>query len=164
MDYLTLTDAELIAQCEVDTYRASGPGGQKRNKTSSAVRLRHAPTGVIAHATESRSQHENKARALRRLREKLALELRAPVDLDRFCCSGELAALFHAPPGKKSVEFLRGARALLDLFDATGCSVRDTAARVGVTTGQLSRVLTGDERLLRAANALRTARGLHALR
>src|SRR5204862_463400 len=63
-----LTDDQLLAQCAVDTYRASGPGGQKRNKTSSAVRLRHHPTGLLVIAEESRSQHENKARALRRLR------------------------------------------------------------------------------------------------
>ena len=67
-DWGRLTDAELIAQCDVDTYRASGPGGQKRNKTSSAVRLRHEPTGLIAIAEESRSQHENKAKAVKRLR------------------------------------------------------------------------------------------------
>src|SRR6478672_1087724 len=69
----------LLAQCEVDTYRASGPGGQKRNKTSSAVRLRHPPTGLIVIAEESRSQHENKAKALRRLRRALYLELRNPL-------------------------------------------------------------------------------------
>src|SRR5438309_5189967 len=73
-----LTDAQLLAQCEVDTYRASGPGGQKRNKTSSAVRLRHSPTGLIVIAEESRSQHENKAKALKRLRKALFLELRDP--------------------------------------------------------------------------------------
>src|ERR1043165_818207 len=71
-----LTDAQLLAQCEVDTYRASGPGGQKRNKTSSAVRLRHPPSGLIVIAEESRSQHENRARALRRLRQALFLKLR----------------------------------------------------------------------------------------
>src|SRR5947199_7787327 len=71
-----LTDAQLLAQCEVDTYRASGPGGQKRNKTSSAVRLRHPPSGLLVIAEESRSQHENKARALRRLRQALYLKLR----------------------------------------------------------------------------------------
>src|SRR5262245_41989882 len=77
-----LTDAQLLAQCEVDTYRASGPGGQKRNKTSSAVRLRHAPTGLIVIAEESRSQHENKAKALQRLRKALYLELREAFGAD----------------------------------------------------------------------------------
>src|ERR1044071_5173690 len=74
-----LTEPQLLAQCEVDTYRASGPGGQKRNKTSSAVRLRHTPTGLIVIAEESRSQHENKAKALKRLWHALFLELRDPL-------------------------------------------------------------------------------------
>ena len=65
--WTVLDDDQLLAQCEVDTYRASGPGGQKRNKTSSAVRLRHSPSGLIVIAEESRSQHENKAKALKRL-------------------------------------------------------------------------------------------------
>src|SRR5688572_12235046 len=77
--WTALTDAQLLAQCAVDTYRASGPGGQKRNKTSSAVRLRHPPSGLLVIAEESRSQHENKARALRRLRRALYLKLREPV-------------------------------------------------------------------------------------
>src|SRR5437588_3997635 len=77
--WTSLTDAQLLAQCEVDTYRASGPGGQKRNKTSSAVRLRHLPSGLIVIAEESRSQHENRARALRRMRAALSLKLREPL-------------------------------------------------------------------------------------
>src|SRR5215213_5057723 len=77
--WTALTDDQLLAQCEVDTYRASGPGGQKRNKTSSAVRLRHPPSGLLVIAEESRSQHENKARALRRLRRALYLDLREPI-------------------------------------------------------------------------------------
>src|SRR5262245_24347930 len=77
--WTALTDEQLLAQCDVDTYRASGPGGQKRNKTSSAVRLRHTPSGLLVIAEESRSQHENKARALRRLRQALYLKLREPV-------------------------------------------------------------------------------------
>src|SRR5437588_5804913 len=74
--WTALTDAQLLAQCEVDTYRASGPGGQKRNKTSSAVRLRHPPSGLVVIAEESRSQHENRDRALRRLRRALYLKVR----------------------------------------------------------------------------------------
>src|ERR1700730_8226351 len=77
--WTALPDYQLLAQCEVDTYRASGPGGQKRNKTSSAVRLRHPPSGLLVIAEESRSQHENKAKALRRLRKGLYLDLREPI-------------------------------------------------------------------------------------
>src|SRR5437764_2607707 len=75
-DWTGLSDGQLLAQCEVDTYRASGPGGQKRNKTSSAVRIRHPPSGLLVIAEESRSQHENRARALRRLRQALFLKIR----------------------------------------------------------------------------------------
>src|SRR6202521_3572698 len=74
--WTSLSDSQLLAQCEVDAYRASGPGGQKRNKTSSAVRLRHPPSGMLVIAEESRSQHENRARALKRLRQAFYLKLR----------------------------------------------------------------------------------------
>ena len=56
-DYLSLDDAALLAQCDLHTYRSSGPGGQHRNKVSSAVRLRHRATGITAHGDDSRSQH-----------------------------------------------------------------------------------------------------------
>src|SRR5438094_5356395 len=91
-NWTALTDAQLLAQCEVDTYRASGPGGQKRNKTSSAVRLRHRPTRLIVIAEESRSQHENKAKALRRLRQALFLELRDIVSTAELAGRPELSA------------------------------------------------------------------------
>ena len=81
-NWARLSDQQLLAQCAVDTYRASGPGGQKRNKTSSAVRLRHEPSGLIVIAEESRSQHENRARALRRLRQALYLKIRDDIPVD----------------------------------------------------------------------------------
>ncbi len=61
-------DAGLLAECDVETFRGSGPGGQHRNKTESAVRLRHRPTGIVAQATERRSQSQNIGVALDRLR------------------------------------------------------------------------------------------------
>ncbi|KAK9205432.1 hypothetical protein WN943_015699 [Citrus x changshan-huyou] len=83
-NYLELTDDELLRECEMDTYKSSGPGGQHRNKCESAVRLKHVPIGVIAQAAEDRSQHKNRASALSRLRTLLALKVRSSVNLDAY--------------------------------------------------------------------------------
>lgn len=68
----------LLDECVVTPYRSSGPGGQKKNKTESAVRVRHVPTGIVRIATESRSQSANKLRALARIREALEARSRRP--------------------------------------------------------------------------------------
>jgi ribosome-associated protein len=64
-------DDALLAQCDVQTFRAGGPGGQHQNMTDSAVRLVHRPTGVTVTSRAQRSQYLNKMDALRRLRFKL---------------------------------------------------------------------------------------------
>jgi protein subunit release factor A len=56
----------------VTFYRSTGPGGQHKNKTESAVRIKHLPTGIIVTATESRSQHDNRRKAMERLAARLA--------------------------------------------------------------------------------------------
>jgi len=64
-------DEALLAQCDVETFRAGGPGGQHQNVTDSAVRLRHRSTGLTVTSRAQRSQYLNKMDALRRLRRKL---------------------------------------------------------------------------------------------
>jgi protein subunit release factor B len=71
MIILPESDADLLRECEIDTFRASGPGGQHVNKTESAVRLRHVPSGVVVVSRQERSQHQNKALCLLRLRRKI---------------------------------------------------------------------------------------------
>jgi hypothetical protein len=137
-----LTDEQLLAQCELDTYRASGPGGQKRNKTSSAVRLRHPPSGLIVIAEESRSQHENRIRALRRLREAFYLKLREP--LANLATQAQMPAIEDCRTkagrlsvGKKDARHWPAAGVVLDVLESTGARVSDAAVLLGVSTANL---------------------------
>ena len=67
------TDLEVLAnEVEITVYRASGPGGQHRNTTDSAVRVHHPPSGVTVVATEHRSQLRNRTLAMERLAARLA--------------------------------------------------------------------------------------------
>jgi len=159
-----LTEDQLLAQCEVDTYRASGPGGQKRNKTSSAVRLRHLPTGLIVIAEESRSQHQNKARALQRLRRGLFLHLRDELPLEARTPDAVAALPDYATArgadgrlalGAKDHRFWPAVGVVLDVMTFCEGQVAAAAELLAISTGNLIDFLQVDTKVWQEANRIR---------
>ncbi len=173
-DYLALDDQALLAQCDVHTYRASGPGGQHRNKVSSAVRLRHRPSGISAHADQSRSQHDNKRLALRRLRMKIACSLRGGLDpaepvplvLRQYLFTargGAAAGRRRLQVGRRDPHYWQVAAYLLDVLGHFQGHLAPAAAHLGISTGNLVALLDQDRHARAAAQALRKAHHLRPL-
>ncbi|MEM8873295.1 MAG: peptide chain release factor-like protein [Planctomycetota bacterium] len=136
------SDSELLAECRLEHFRGPGPGGQKRNKTSNAVRLTHLPTSVSVTAVETRSQKQNLAAALKRLRRRLVLEQRRrPTDPSAF--------IRH---GRWSATSLEALAVLLDHLADAQWSVSDTAARLGVSTASIAKAVTRDGETLTVVN------------
>ncbi len=156
--WTALDDGALVSQCAVDLYRASGPGGQKRNKTSSAVRLRHLPSGIIVIAEESRSQHDNRAKALKRLRRSLWISHRQPPPPDA------ANAFSGGWPTTKSPGFLPAAALVLDMLDAMEGRVADAARELETGSAALAEFLRQDEDVWREAAQIRQRHGLPVLR
>ena len=161
--WTSLSDTQLLAQCAVDTYRASGPGGQKRNKTSSAVRLRHLPSGLSVIAEESRSQHENRAQALRGLRQRLYLKLREPLApkarRPRPWPRGRTSArrgtgAADCTWAQRPALLARGRRRAGRVAGA-GRRVAEAAAALGTRTANLIDFLQADDKVWQEANQMR---------
>jgi len=165
-DYLSLPDERLAAQCDVNIHRASGPGGQHRNKVSTAVRLLHRPTGVSATAYDSRSQQTNRRQALARLRMHIACRQRRPVDPAAALPEVVQSCLFAArggprkgarrlEVGRKDRRFWQVGQYLLDVLAAREGRLAESAEAMGISTGNFVSLLKQDRHLLAAAQDIR---------
>ena len=161
------SDEAFARDCRWEAFRGSGPGGQKRNKTSSAVRAIHVSTGITAVATERRSQAQNRQAAMERLRHRLTLQVRQPIDVAPFQRprwftdlvepTGRLAV------GERDARYLNLLGFVLDVLDARGWSISDAASLLGMSSGGLSGFLARDERAWRYLNEMRAKAGLGPL-
>jgi peptide chain release factor 1 len=120
-----INDADL----RVDTYRASGAGGQHVNKTDSAVRITHLPTGIVVAMQEEKSQHKNRAKAMKVLRARL-------YDLQRQAAQSARAADRRAQVGTGD----RAERIRTYNFPQG----RVTDHRIGLTLHKIDRVMQGE--------------------
>ena len=133
---ITLNPAEL----RIDTFRASGAGGQHINKTDSAVRVVHLPTGMVAECQDGRSQHANKAKALRVLQARLQDKERSERAAREAATRKGLVGSGDRSDRIRTYNFPQG---------------RLTDHRINLTLYKLDRVMEGD--LQDVIDALRTA-------
>lgn len=164
-----LPDDVLLSQCEIDTYRASGPGGQKRNKTSSAVRLRHPPSGLIVIAEESRSQHENKAKALKRLRRAFVLKIREPIDPSSIAQHPTLQAIRNSEgrllaASEKTPGYWPAIATLLDVLVHCQGEVSTSAEWIGTSTANVISLFALHPTVWQEVNRIRATTGLKSLK
>jgi peptide chain release factor 1 len=142
---VTLNPAEL----RIDTFRASGAGGQHVNKTDSAIRITHLPTGIVAECQDDRSQHRNKAKAMAvllarlRSREREERQLKEATERRNLIGSGDRSDRI------RTYNFPQG---------------RLTDHRIGLTLYRLTAILDGDlDEVIQALAAARAQQQLEAL-
>lgn len=159
-----LSVEELLADCSIDRTRRSGPGGQHRNKVETAVVVTHKPTGIRAEASERRSQAENRAQAIFRLRLELALRVRTEAfggqsKLWQNRVHGGRIGVNHShedyPP------LLAEA---LDALAAYGYSPAEAGKALGVTGSQLVKLVKQEPKAFHLLNAMRENAGQSPLR
>lgn len=161
---VALSDDDLLKECDIRFLRRSGPGGQHRNKVETAVRLTHSPTGIIAEANEHRSQAANRKVALKRLRLKLAVEIRGgtrdtPSELWRSRCRKRKIAV-----NADHADFPVLLTEALDVLAAHDYELRPAAEHLEISGTQLVKFLKKEPAALVSINAHRADRDMTPLR
>lgn len=149
-------EEQLLNRCKLTFSRASGPGGQNRNKVETSVQIEYIPTGIIASASERRTQNENRKVAVQRLRCKLAVELRPTPD------ATSIAAILTALAAKKQLgsatwqQYCRNGRIdiaetnndwpailaeIISFMTISDWNISDVAAILGTSSSQLVKLL-----------------------
>lgn len=160
-----ISEELLLRDCDVRHERRRGPGGQHRNKTESAVVIRHLPTGIEGQAAERRSQFDNRRNAVKRLRVNLALAVRT--DELAEAAPTELWCL-RCPQGRIGInpdhdEFPALLAEALDVLQAHKVNLPGSAEQLGCTSSQLLKLLKKEPRAFLWFNDERKKHGLPPL-
>jgi len=141
---LRLSDAELLKLCETQAYKGSGPGGQHRNKTNSGVKVKLINVGIESYSCDDRSSHINKILALKKLRLKIALQIREEPAL-------QIPFAFPGMDGRISAdnklypEFIAD---VLDRIKAAGGDLGEAAKMWNLSKSALNKIILADKKVL----------------
>lgn len=153
-EILCMDDENLAAICRLEFYKGSGPGGQHRNKTSSAVRVTLEKYNISVSDCTERQQHRNRHNALKKLKMVLALTQRqSPGDI-----SGIIFCSIHSP------DYPLWTAMLFDILEANNYDHKASAHQCGISPSALLKKLARDPQLWREFTTRRTALGLPALK
>lgn len=156
--WLSEDEEHLLRSCVQDFHKASGNGGQKVNKTSSAVRLTHTPSGVTVSEAGNRSQAMNRINALKKLRIRIAMEIRN--DVPQGAPGPDLARV----PSLSNPAYAQFLALLLDHLAQDAWNAGATAERFGVSTSKLIKIIYRDSALWQELNKQRISSGLAPLK
>eukprot|EP00466_Bigelowiella_natans_P003402 jgi/Bigna1/133871/aug1.23_g8579 len=155
-------DAFVKQHCESKRYRGSGPGGQHRNKVETCARVTHIATGISATACEHRELKLNTDMAVRRLRIKLAADIRHPfvmVDGQHLNFPGTKGRISASNKGYP----LFVAR-FLDVLAGNKGQLRPAAEAFGITSSAATRIAFADKVFLASVQSIRQQNGLNPLK
>jgi len=162
-----LDDPTLRGQCRETFGRASGPGGQHRNKVDTAVRISHLPSGIEAIAAERRSQAQNRNTARHRLRIKLAVRLRTALRRGHYRPSAlwlQRRQGTKLPVNPTHRDFPALLAEAMDVVAATNFDVAGAAGILGITMSQVVKLVGREPKALAWVNEGRAALGLPVLK
>jgi len=158
---------ELLKQCEFSRSRTRGPGGQHRNKVETGITIKHLPTDITAQALEARKQEENRRRAIRRLRTRLAVRHRDFVPVPRYVPRDRVKP--RLLKGRISVnprheDYAVVLAEILDLVAELRGDMRTASQYLDVSSSQIVKFLKTEPEAFEALNEIRRRSGKSPLK
>ena len=148
-NWLESDDEHLMRDCEFTPFKSTGKGGQKKNKSSSAVRLTHRPTGIAVTGTNERCQHTNRKQALKKLRYEIAYNVR----------TNQETVQVDINLSTNNKRYFLWVAMIIDEFEKNNYALADSAAHFGISSSRLVKLIGRDPSLWQFINHQRSTHG-----
>ena len=152
----------ILRDCKIQTTRSSGPGGQHRNKTETAVVITHL-SGISGQASERRSQADNRAAALERLRLNLAIFYRTDFSLDPKFVDSQWVRHGRLTIGVQHADFPGLLATVFNCLQQNDFKMAASAQQLGISSAQITKLLRMCPIAMTHCNQQRGQRNLHPL-